>query len=157
MLLCLLLSVVIIDYTIKYCPFNFSPSSSSSFPTLPRSLPLLPPLSTLPPSPPSLALLSPSLSPHSLSLSPPFSLAWVNGVPERLIYPTDSKGRLCGVDPTVRDKPFLLFFDLTRCLQVVSVSEIVNGNFDASSLFTCPTPQVSSTRTGPRVSLYEPF
>lgn len=30
-----------------------------------------------------------------------FLLAWVQGEPLRIIYPTDSKGRLCGVDPAV--------------------------------------------------------
>ena len=78
---------------------------------------------------------------YSTTLSSLFT-AWVNGVPARIIYPTDSKGRLCGVDPAVQDKPFLLFFDLTRCLQIISVAEIISGNFDASTLFTCPTPQV---------------
>ena len=28
--------------------------------------------------------------------------AWANGQPLRIIYPTDSKGRLCGVDSAVR-------------------------------------------------------
>ena len=29
-------------------------------------------------------------------------VAWVNGEPERLIFPTDSKGRLCGVHDAVK-------------------------------------------------------
>ena len=29
-------------------------------------------------------------------------VAFVNGEPERLIFPTDSKGRLCGVHEAVR-------------------------------------------------------
>ncbi len=71
-------------------------------------------------------------------------IAWVNGNPMRVVYPVDSKGRLCGVDSAVRDKPNLLFFDLTRCIQIINVGEIISGNFDASSIFTCPTPQASS-------------
>ncbi len=73
-------------------------------------------------------------------LSP--SAAWANGNPLRVVYPVDSKGRLCGVDAAVINKPNLLFFDFTRCAQVVNVADIVSGNFDASSIFTCPTPQV---------------
>ena len=30
------------------------------------------------------------------------SLALVRGEPQRIIYPTDSKGRLCGVDEAVK-------------------------------------------------------
>jgi len=64
------------------------------------------------------------------------------GEPQRLVYPTDSRGRLCGVHEAVADRPFLLFFDLVQCAQVVSVGELLSGNFDASAIFTCPTPQV---------------
>ena len=41
-----------------------------------------------------------------------------------------------------RDKPFLMFFDLTKCVQVVTVGELISGEVSASTLFTCPTPQV---------------
>ncbi len=64
------------------------------------------------------------------------------GQPQRLVYPTDSQGRLCGVHEAVADRPFLLFFDLVKCAQVVSVTEVLSGDFDASAIFTCPTPQV---------------
>lgn len=30
------------------------------------------------------------------------TVAWVNGQPERIIFPTDSKGRLCGVHNAVK-------------------------------------------------------
>jgi len=32
-----------------------------------------------------------------VSLSFSFHVAWANGEPLRILYPTDSKGRLCGV------------------------------------------------------------
>ena len=41
-----------------------------------------------------------------------------------------------------RTKPYLLFFDLTRCATKYSISDLVKGNVDTSKLFTCPTPQV---------------
>ena len=44
---------------------------------------------------------------------------------------------------THRDKPFLMFFDLTKCVSVVSVGELISGDVSASTLFTCPTPQVN--------------
>ena len=44
-----------------------------------------------------------------------------------------------------RDKPFLMFFDLTKCVQVVTVGELISGDVSASTLFTCPTPQVKSS------------
>ncbi|XP_076048718.1 choline transporter-like 2 isoform X2 [Oratosquilla oratoria] len=56
--------------------------------------------------------------------------AATNGDPARLLYPTDSRGRVCGKDPDLLDKPYLLFFDLTRC---ASPKVIATG---------CPTPQV---------------
>ncbi|XP_065349302.1 choline transporter-like 2 isoform X3 [Cloeon dipterum] len=58
------------------------------------------------------------------------TLAYKTGDPERLIYPTDSLGRRCGVDDLVKDKPHLFFFDLTKC---ASPTVLVTG---------CPTPQV---------------
>ncbi|CAI8016272.1 Choline transporter-like protein 4 [Geodia barretti] len=70
-------------------------------------------------------------------------VAWVDGEPERLIYPTDSRGRLCGVHDAVRDKPFLLFFDIKQCATVVSVSELLAGEVDTDTIFTCPTQQIN--------------
>jgi choline transporter-like protein 2/4/5 len=69
-------------------------------------------------------------------------VAWVDGEPERLIYPTDSRGRLCGVHDAVRDKPYLMFFDIKQCATVVSVSELLAGEVDTNTIFTCPTQQV---------------
>ena len=44
-----------------------------------------------------------------------------------------------------RDKPYLLFFDITKCATVVSVGELIQGEVDTSSIFTCPTQQVQTT------------
>ncbi|KAI9562773.1 hypothetical protein GHT06_010227 [Daphnia sinensis] len=52
------------------------------------------------------------------------------GDPQRLLHPTDSNGRICGVDETLKDKPYLFYFDLTRC---ADPSVLIKG---------CPTPQV---------------
>ena len=118
--------------------------------------------------------------------------AWANGEPLRILYPTDSMGRLCGAHSEVRwvavhlincekcmdgrpcvwinrprknyvskngitsntvypisspfrDKPYLLFFDITKCATVVSVGELIQGQVDTSSIFTCPTQQVQTT------------
>lgn len=49
---------------------------------------------------------------------------------ERLLYPTDSKGRKCGIDNGVIDKKFLLFFNLEKCIDA------------RVPLFGCSTPQV---------------
>ncbi|KAK0406429.1 hypothetical protein QR680_018565 [Steinernema hermaphroditum] len=61
-------------------------------------------------------------------------LGFMWGKPERIIHPTDSKGRICGYDRpgyyNMSSKPYLLFFDLTRC---VSYSSVFAG---------CQTPQV---------------
>lgn len=56
--------------------------------------------------------------------------AYKNGEPERLILPTDSMNRKCGVDSAVIDKPYLVFLDLTKC---VDLTTPING---------CPTTQV---------------
>lgn len=56
--------------------------------------------------------------------------AYKNGDPERLILPTDSMNRKCGVDSSVIDKPYLVFLDLTKCVNLVTP---ING---------CPTTQV---------------
>ncbi|XP_045619901.2 choline transporter-like protein 4 isoform X2 [Procambarus clarkii] len=57
------------------------------------------------------------------------AFAALNGDPSRLLYPTDSMGRVCGRGE-LQNKTFLLFFDLTRC---ATPKVIATG---------CPTPQV---------------
>ncbi|KAH9360090.1 hypothetical protein HPB48_014621 [Haemaphysalis longicornis] len=47
---------------------------------------------------------------------PFFSAAYRYGNPERLVYPTDSEGNICG-RPPFEDKQFLFFFDITKCLK----------------------------------------
>lgn len=49
---------------------------------------------------------------------------------DRLLVPTDSMGRKCGVDNSVIDKPFLLFFNLQECVD------------PRVPLYGCKTPQV---------------
>ncbi|XP_024945858.1 CTL-like protein 2 isoform X2 [Cephus cinctus] len=53
-----------------------------------------------------------------------------HGDTNRLLVPTDSEGRKCGVDSEVLDRPYLIFFDLTTCL---TASAPYSG---------CDTPQV---------------
>lgn len=48
----------------------------------------------------------------------------------RVIYPTNSQGQVCGKD--IPGKPYLYFFDLSRCFTMAPVLMIVD----------CPTPQV---------------
>ena len=44
-------------------------------------------------------------------------LAFTQGDIDKVLYPTDSKGNVCGNDK-LKEKPFLMFFDLTKCLNV---------------------------------------
>ncbi|KAI6243945.1 Choline transporter-like protein 1 [Aphelenchoides fujianensis] len=61
-------------------------------------------------------------------------IAYSNGKPERVIFPTDSWGNACGKKrASVYDtssKPYLHFFDITRC---VSYTTLLSG---------CPSPQI---------------
>lgn len=58
--------------------------------------------------------------------------AITNGDPRIIIVPKDSQGARCGLDSHVKDKPYLFFFDLTKC-------------FGPNVVFTgCNTPQVMS-------------
>ena len=54
----------------------------------------------------------------------------VEGNPDDLFLPHDSEGRVCGKTTGVENKPFLFFFDITKCL------------LSLSPLVSCPTPQV---------------
>jgi choline transporter-like protein 2/4/5 len=64
-----------------------------------------------------------------------FVSAFTRGDPGKLLSPTDSKGLKCGLDPGVTDKPYLFFFDLTKCAvqNAVVQNAVVSG---------CRTPQV---------------
>uniref|UniRef100_A0A6M2DWF0 Choline transporter-like protein n=1 Tax=Xenopsylla cheopis TaxID=163159 RepID=A0A6M2DWF0_XENCH len=52
-----------------------------------------------------------------------FVIAWIgigiyavtNGDIDKVLHPDDSLKRKCGVHPDVKDKPYLLFFDLVKC------------------------------------------
>lgn len=61
--------------------------------------------------------------------------AYRNGNPERLIYPTDSQGNICGREPFIKEK-YLFFFDITQCLQRAYKPG------DLLPTFMCNTPQV---------------
>ncbi|XP_077286942.1 choline transporter-like 2 isoform X2 [Arctopsyche grandis] len=56
--------------------------------------------------------------------------AIMHGDVRRLLVPTDSDGLKCGLDSSVIDKPYLVFFDMTKC---ISPTVPING---------CPTKQV---------------
>lgn len=53
-----------------------------------------------------------------------------NGNLSRLLVPTDSEGRKCGIDNGVLNKPYLVFFNIEKC---ISASVPLRG---------CQTPQV---------------
>ena len=62
-------------------------------------------------------------------------MAFQWGNPLILIYPSNSKGEICGKDNAdvghdLTNKPYLLFFDITKCLSLNAVTG-------------CATPQVS--------------
>lgn len=48
---------------------------------------------------------------------------------QKLLAPIDSRGARCGMDSAVKDKPYLVFFDISKCLQ------------PGSPIVGCPTPQ----------------
>ncbi|XP_070581822.1 choline transporter-like protein 2 isoform X2 [Ptychodera flava] len=56
---------------------------------------------------------------------------WSRGDPNKLIYPTDSRGRICGYDDGLENKTNLFFFDLLACADTTTLLELA-----------CPTPQV---------------
>lgn len=58
-------------------------------------------------------------------------LAFISGDPGEIFAPRDSSGKKCGYDEDVADKPYLVFFDLTKCVP------------GAGKLLKCDTPEVS--------------
>ena len=54
---------------------------------------------------------------------------FAHGNPFQLVYPSNSEGEICGQGDH-SDRPFLLFFDLTRCVKM------------SAALGGCATPQV---------------
>ncbi|XP_071802691.1 choline transporter-like protein 2 [Asterias amurensis] len=59
--------------------------------------------------------------------------AYRDGDPLSLVYPTDSRGQICGVSTAVKDKPYLMFFDLLTCL---------SSPYTTLLEFKCPTTQI---------------
>ncbi|XP_011506573.1 PREDICTED: CTL-like protein 2 isoform X2 [Ceratosolen solmsi marchali] len=66
-----------------------------------------------------------------------------NGNIEKLIHPSDSEGRKCGIDSQVKDKPYLIFFDLTKCARI------------SPEYRTCPTTQVCVKECPQKNFLYD--
>ncbi|XP_071948307.1 choline transporter-like protein 2 [Antedon mediterranea] len=58
-------------------------------------------------------------------------IGWSDGDPRKLVYPTDSKGQICGYTGDVSDKPYLFFFDMLQC-----------ASGSATFQFQCPTTQI---------------
>ncbi|XP_062840986.1 choline transporter-like protein 2 isoform X4 [Trichomycterus rosablanca] len=59
-------------------------------------------------------------------------LAWSQGDPRKVIYPTDSRGEFCGqVGTPLEKKPFLFYFNILKCASPVVLLE-----------FQCPTTQI---------------
>lgn len=59
-------------------------------------------------------------------------IGYTRGDPYKLILPTDSKGQICGYTEAVKDKPYLVYFDILTCAQMGA----------AVATAGCPTPQV---------------
>ncbi|XP_072568196.1 choline transporter-like protein 2 isoform X2 [Paramormyrops kingsleyae] len=59
-------------------------------------------------------------------------LAWSQGDPRKVIYPTDSSGQFCGqVGTKLEKKPFLFYFNIMKCASPLVLLE-----------FQCPTTQI---------------
>lgn len=71
--------------------------------------------------------------------------AIINGDLDRLLVPADSKGRKCGVDNNVIDKPYLLFFNLEKCID------------PRVPLYGCKTPQVCVEKCPTTSFIYSQF
>ncbi|MCJ8750150.1 hypothetical protein PDJAM_G00259250 [Pangasius djambal] len=59
-------------------------------------------------------------------------LAWSQGDPRKVIYPTDSRGQFCGQQGTILEKkPLLFYFNILKCASPLVLLE-----------FQCPTTQI---------------
>ncbi|XP_076844718.1 choline transporter-like protein 2 isoform X2 [Brachyhypopomus gauderio] len=59
-------------------------------------------------------------------------LAWSQGDPRKVIYPTDSKGQFCGqIGTPLENKPFLFYFNILKCASPMVLLA-----------FQCPTTQL---------------
>ncbi|KAM9838232.1 choline transporter-like protein 4 [Aulostomus maculatus] len=62
-------------------------------------------------------------------------LAWLYGDPRHVLYPRNSTGWFCGIEPN-QNRPNLLYLDILKCATSVNVmASVLNG-------FQCPTTQV---------------
>jgi len=68
-------------------------------------------------------------------------LAFQEGDVNKLIHPTDSKGQICGGNGTLKDRPKLLFFDITECLNPAVIT------------LGCPTPQICVEKCPTKTSI----
>eukprot|EP00117_Sycon_ciliatum_P016898 scpid45268/ scgid16126/ Choline transporter-like protein 2; Solute carrier family 44 member 2 len=64
-------------------------------------------------------------------------VGFAKGDPTRLLAPVDSAGNRCGYTPGYKDRKYLLFYDVARCVQ----SAITSTNLLNSGI-VCNTPQV---------------
>lgn len=71
--------------------------------------------------------------------------AYTHGDLDRLLVPSDSQGRKCGIDNGVIDKKYLLFFDLSKCID------------PSVPLFGCPTPQVCVSQCPTQSFIYDQY
>uniref|UniRef100_A0A672SAI0 Choline transporter-like protein n=1 Tax=Sinocyclocheilus grahami TaxID=75366 RepID=A0A672SAI0_SINGR len=63
-------------------------------------------------------------------------LAWSQGDPRKVLYPTDSKGQFCGqVGSPLEKKPLLFYFNILKCASPLVLLE-----------FQCPTTQICVER-----------
>ncbi|XP_001602653.1 CTL-like protein 2 isoform X1 [Nasonia vitripennis] len=65
-----------------------------------------------------------------------------HGNMEKLLHPSDTEGRKCGIDSAVKDKKYLIFFDLSKCARI------------STEYRSCPTTQVCVEKCPDRNFLY---
>lgn len=61
---------------------------------------------------------------------------------EKLLHPSDTEGRKCGIDSAVKDKKYLIFFDLSKCARI------------STEYRSCPTTQVCVEKCPDKNFLY---
>ncbi|KAJ6657711.1 hypothetical protein lerEdw1_002212 [Lerista edwardsae] len=71
-------------------------------------------------------------------------VAWTQGDPRKVIYPTDSRGQFCGQVGTPNEKkPFLFYFNIMKCASPLVLLE-----------FQCPTTQICVEKCPDRYLTY---
>lgn len=85
------------------------------------------------------------------------AIAFMNGDPNTIIYPTDYKGNVCNVSQEVIGKPYSMYFDYLQCLDLSIVLELKCPS-PTVCLAVCPTETYSIyTRYLPQLYLDPPF